>query len=578
MDIPRDLIEKIVSGNCIAYVGAGLSRAAGLPDWKTLLKDLLLRCEELGLLTGPDKAEVEQLIDKEKFLDAASDLTERMRETAFHDFMLKTFHKPGLTPKEVHTLLTQVPFNSIWTSNYDKLVETAYTIEKKESPHVLTHKDAPELSAVLRNNKFHIFKPHGTIDQIETVILSRKQYRNLMHSNPAYSTFITSQLSSKTFFFIGFSLTDPDLLFSIDTLTAAFKGYTGTHYALMDATKISGVEIRRLLNDYGIQVIPYTPSDNTHPEVKIFLEKLTSASTKATVLTIQDKLKPAKDILESDPNYKLVWNTENEFIIKEKYPGAAEKEPLQISMSLLFDTKTPEGKEAHELFKRHLETGEPITIKSPHLAEVVHPQIIATLMPDQMESMEVTIGPIRGEKKLPVKIIMEATDGEVRALDNIILENIQSGSKRMLLSNKHQGIAWKVELLYFTEGPSDFTLHFNGEGLNVKQELDGWRFWNCLSKGGKLRVEVIETGTYFVQADVEPNRFPKADPRLLEVLEALVFIQQKTPARFIRPDEVSVDDLKMIFTTHKILQTGNIEFPPTPTVTNSNRDQAKMIL
>ena len=36
MDIPVDLIEQIKAGKCVAFVGAGLSQAAGLPGWPDL--------------------------------------------------------------------------------------------------------------------------------------------------------------------------------------------------------------------------------------------------------------------------------------------------------------------------------------------------------------------------------------------------------------------------------------------------------------------------------------------------------------------------------------------------------------
>ncbi len=40
MGIPEGLIDQITEGNCVVFVGAGLSQGAGLPGWP----DLLRRC------------------------------------------------------------------------------------------------------------------------------------------------------------------------------------------------------------------------------------------------------------------------------------------------------------------------------------------------------------------------------------------------------------------------------------------------------------------------------------------------------------------------------------------------------
>ncbi len=33
IDAPKDLVEQIKDGNCVVFVGAGLSQGAGLPNW-----------------------------------------------------------------------------------------------------------------------------------------------------------------------------------------------------------------------------------------------------------------------------------------------------------------------------------------------------------------------------------------------------------------------------------------------------------------------------------------------------------------------------------------------------------------
>jgi hypothetical protein len=39
--IPNDLIDAVARGNAVAFVGAGLSQAAGLPGWSHAVNQLL---------------------------------------------------------------------------------------------------------------------------------------------------------------------------------------------------------------------------------------------------------------------------------------------------------------------------------------------------------------------------------------------------------------------------------------------------------------------------------------------------------------------------------------------------------
>jgi WD40 repeat protein len=276
-DVPKDLIKQIKDGNCVVFVGAGLSQGAGLPNWTGLLQRMLNWAADHGVDMS-DRAELEGYIGEGKLLMVAEEMRERLVDDDFRSFMVETFRKPGLKPTEAHRLIPGINFCAALTSNYDTLLETAYTLEWKKTPPVFTHLDCPELSAALRSNQFYILKVHGHIDRIETIILGRSDYREIIYNNREYHTYLTTLLSSKTMLFVGFSLTDPDLMMLLDELGAIFKGYTGKHYALVSTEGVGEIERRRFERDYNIHIIPYTPSAEDHPEVKAFLGELAKLS------------------------------------------------------------------------------------------------------------------------------------------------------------------------------------------------------------------------------------------------------------------------------------------------------------
>lgn len=551
--------------------------AAGLPSWPQLLR-LMIAWGEGDGVDFSDKPEIEQFIADEKYLLAAEELVERLGDDRFRRFMTQIFGRPGLSPTQVHLLLAQIPFAAQITTNYEMLSEKGYEATHGILPAVFTQTDVAELSGALRSGDFYILKSHGTIDRIETVVLGRKQYRAVMHGNPAYRIFLEALFSTKTVLFVGFGLTDPDLLMTLDVLQTAFHGHTGTHYALMDESRVSPLERSRFSKDYKIEIITYKPSASDHPEVREFLELLLKAFPAPA---LRHKLgKVEKLLADADTHYKLVANTEGEYIIKEKFPGAAKEKPLPFSVELRFDKKTQEGRDALEAWQKHLDTGEEIAIKSPHLSNFIPPELISRFLPVPTDEMELTIGPRRGEMKIPINIIVESQGGRIESLDNIILEEIRRGEKEITLSNESQNSPWKVQQVLLREDfkQSTFTIRFSDVGLNVKPALDGWRFWEALSQGGVVTIEWQETGQRFGRTKISPGVYPAPDPRLIELLEALVLIQRELPVRFDSPDYISSEDARLIFIASQILETGRSDLTPEPVLMDSRIEQAREII
>lgn len=185
-NIPQELIQKIAEDKCIAFVGAGLSAGAGLPLWDKLLEQMI-EWSETRHIPLLDIAELHQLIKEKDFLTVADTVIEQMGDGRFREFMTGLFRRSGLVPTETHKLLPQIRFESLLTTNYDKLIESAYTtVLNGASVPVFTPLDNPELAGALQGNEFHILKTHGTIDRIDSIVLSRHQYRHLMHDKKAY--------------------------------------------------------------------------------------------------------------------------------------------------------------------------------------------------------------------------------------------------------------------------------------------------------------------------------------------------------------------------------------------------------
>jgi NAD-dependent SIR2 family protein deacetylase len=128
MEIPKELIERIADGSVPVFIGAGLSQGAGLPGWPNLLEQMMEWGKENNVVfSEDDEKELKTYIQQGELLLVAEELRERLGKPAFHQFMREVFQKSKPRPTEAHRLLPAIPFSSVLTTNYDRLLEDEQT-------------------------------------------------------------------------------------------------------------------------------------------------------------------------------------------------------------------------------------------------------------------------------------------------------------------------------------------------------------------------------------------------------------------------------------------------------------------
>src|SRR5437868_3905012 len=107
---PKELTDAITERRCAVFVGAGLSVAAGYPNWEDLLKRLILKAVQLKNISDHQADELRQLIstkEAEKYLMVAQELSDRGQER-FVDDIVAVFGDDSKTPTPAHDELTRV--------------------------------------------------------------------------------------------------------------------------------------------------------------------------------------------------------------------------------------------------------------------------------------------------------------------------------------------------------------------------------------------------------------------------------------------------------------------------------------
>jgi hypothetical protein len=193
----KDYAKAIKENRASLFIGSGLSRPAGYVGWKDILRDCAI---ELGL--DVDKEE-KNLITLAEYYH----INKRQRTTITQT--IKEFFddsKGRLTT--THRLISTLPITSIWTTNYDRLLERAY--KAANLPYtVITDDDS--YREINRNAEIVIHKMHGDVTNADKCVITRKDYEQFELDHEVVLAELKGEMCSNSFLFLGYSFSDTDI-------------------------------------------------------------------------------------------------------------------------------------------------------------------------------------------------------------------------------------------------------------------------------------------------------------------------------------------------------------------------------
>lgn len=214
----RHFVKAVRASNAAVFAGAGLSRSSGYVDWRKLMKEI---ADDLGL-------DVEQETDL--IAVAQYHLNKYANNRATLDrLLIEEFTKDAVL-SENHRLLANLPIDTVWTTNYDNLVERAFQEAHKR---VDVKRDADSLQHPLPGRVVSIYKMHGDIQAPQDAVLTKEDYETYGQHRELFSIKLKGDLVGKTFLFIGFSFTDPNIDYILSRIRALLGKDKGQHYCIM---------------------------------------------------------------------------------------------------------------------------------------------------------------------------------------------------------------------------------------------------------------------------------------------------------------------------------------------------------
>lgn len=245
--------KAVMEGYAAVFAGAGLSRGSGYVDWKNLLRPLV---EEIGLD-----------VDKEDDLISAAQFyrNEKMNRAGINSRIITAFTSKT-TENENIDILTRLPIQTYWTTNYDRLLEDGF---RKNNRKVEVKIDKNQLAITLPDRDAVLYKMHGDVEHPSEAVLTKDDYESYDIKRPLFRTALQGDLISKTFLFVGFSFEDPNLDYILSRIHSLLGENEREHYCFFRKVKreacVSDDEFEYLkvkqelrekdLRRYGIQAV-----------------------------------------------------------------------------------------------------------------------------------------------------------------------------------------------------------------------------------------------------------------------------------------------------------------------------------
>ncbi|MDR0506343.1 MAG: SIR2 family protein [Dysgonamonadaceae bacterium] len=219
----KDFVRDLHDNNVAIFAGAGMSKPAGFVNWKELLTDI---ATDLHL----DIEKESDLISLAQF-----HVTENNNRHKINQKILDEFTE-GSSPTENHDILSRLPITTFWTTNYDTLIEKSLENNKKR---VAKKFKETHLSNSIYKKDCTVYKMHGDVSEPDDAVITKEDYEKYDSTRGLFTSALNGELITKTFLFIGFSFSDPNINYILSRLNNRVnKNASRQHYCFIKKPQI----------------------------------------------------------------------------------------------------------------------------------------------------------------------------------------------------------------------------------------------------------------------------------------------------------------------------------------------------
>lgn len=206
-----EIQRQLWSGHASVMIGSGFSRNADRasstipypPDWNALAKKFVDR-----LYPSYTEDEKNNVLSKKGALQLAQEFEAAFQRSALNRYVKELICDENLIPNALFSRLLELPWNEVFTTNYDTLLErAAKTVLTQKYDVVYSCKD------LAFSDSPRIIKLHGSFPTDATpLILTEEDYRTYPVKYSPFVNTVQQTLMENVLCLIGFSGSDPNFL------------------------------------------------------------------------------------------------------------------------------------------------------------------------------------------------------------------------------------------------------------------------------------------------------------------------------------------------------------------------------
>ena len=215
----KEYAHAMREGDAALFVGAGVSRAAGYVDWKALLKDI---AEELQLSIDREG----DLVTLAQFHVNHRGGRDRLNQLLIDEFL------ENVELTENHRLISSLPVSTVWTTNYDDLLERAF---EDASKRVDVKRRQDDFAITRARTDVTVYKMHGDKSLPAEAVITKDDYEMYDATRELFTIALKGDLAKKTFLFLGFSFTDPNVMYVLSRVKQLLEKNSRKHFCILKA-------------------------------------------------------------------------------------------------------------------------------------------------------------------------------------------------------------------------------------------------------------------------------------------------------------------------------------------------------
>jgi hypothetical protein len=306
--------EAVLSGNAALFIGAGLSQAAGLPGWESLLDPIR---EDCNVPKSDDYPLVAEYITFE--LSGG--------RQALHDRILAAITATPVSPRPNHRLIARLRVPQVWTTNYDQLIERAVKAVEADTAVAVDEGTVHTIAS----NRRAVIKMHGSLSSDpphwhSPPVITRTDFERYEMEHPRMWTVLRATYLSRTMLFLGFSFADANIEVLLRLARTLNTAASDRHIAVLRKPKSDEPEKARL---HQLQMADFDKSGIRVCEIAEYSE-ITEILTQ-----LLRRTRPARLFVSGSAGKPSASSTEDEQILGQWCLATARNLDREISWEIV---------------------------------------------------------------------------------------------------------------------------------------------------------------------------------------------------------------------------------------------------